>query len=357
MISSKAKPSLDLRKRSVLGIETTCDETAAAVVTADKQILSSVLASQAATHDRYGGVIPEVAARAHLDKIEDVITQAMQESQITFAELSGIAVTAGPGLIGGIHVGVMVAKAIAAVHDLPFLAINHLAAHALTVRLTNDIDFPYLLLLVSGGHTQLLICEGPQKFRLLGSTIDDAVGEAFDKTARLMGLSYPGGPEIERLAANGHPQRFLLPLPLLKGHHAHSQVDFSFSGLKTAVRQTIDRLGVLNEETKADIAASFQYAVERILANRCQNALTLCQRQNIPITGLVIAGGVAANQKIRNTLEGVAHDFSVDLFVPPVTLCTDNAVMVAWAGVEKLRLGLIDPLDFEPRPRWPLEQL
>lgn len=341
----------------VLGIETTCDETAAAVVTSDKKILASVLSSQIPIHHEYGGVVPEIAARAHLEKIETVITQTMEQSGHGYADLDGIAVTAGPGLIGGVHVGVMTAKAMAAVHDTPFLAVNHLVAHALTVRLTHTVDFPYLLLLVSGGHTQLLICQGIDHFQLLGSTLDDALGETFDKTARLLNLAYPGGPKIEVLARTGNSQRFKFPQPLVKNNTQHSRFDFSFSGLKTAVRQTVQSCGNRDATFDHDIAASFQYTIEQILTDRCRHALDYCRSHNLAITTLVIAGGVAANQAIKQALIKVAKDFSIEVIAPPINLCTDNAIMVAWAGIEKLQCRQVDTLDFEPRPRWPLHQL
>ena len=337
----------------ILGIETTCDETAAAIVDANRRIRASVLSSQIDIHHAHGGVVPEVAARAHLDKIETVITQTMTQSHLAFKDIDGIAVTAGPGLIGGVHVGVMTAKAIAAVHNIPFLAINHLAAHALTVRLTDNVSFPYLLLLVSGGHTQLLICQDVDSFQLLGSTLDDAVGETFDKTARLLNLAYPGGPKIEALACLGNPHRFKFPMPLIKNNKQHSRFDFSFSGLKTAVRQTIQNCAI-DSTFNEDIAASFQHTVEMILADRCRHGLKYCQTNDINISSLVIAGGVAANQAIKNTLVGVAAEFAKPVVAPPINLCTDNAIMVAWAGIEKLQRGLIDTLEFEPRPRWPL---
>jgi len=280
-----------------------------------------------------------------------MIKQALQEADLTFDQLDGVAATGGPGLIGGVIVGVMTAKAIAATHDLPFLAVNHLAGHALTVRLTDGIEFPYLLLLVSGGHCQLLIVKGIEDFELLGTTIDDAVGEAFDKTAKLLGLPYPGGPEIEKWACKGDETRFDFPRPLLKIR----KDNFSFSGLKTAVRMTIQKFECLSDQDKADICASFQAAVGDVLVDRCQNALLHCRDKSADIHNLVVAGGVAANQYLRERLKQVAENNGVRLVAPPVGLCTDNAAMIAWAGLEKLRLGLTDGFDFKPRPRWPLD--
>lgn len=343
----------------ILGIETSCDETAVAVVTDAREIKSNIVRSQLEEHETYGGVVPEVASRAHLDCLDGLIQQAMCEAGVTFADLDGIAVTGGPGLIGGVMVGVMMAKSIALVHDLPFLAVNHLAGHALTVRLTDDVPFPYLLLLVSGGHCQLLVVEGVDRFKLLGSTIDDAVGEAFDKTGRLLGFSYPAGPAIEKCAKQGDAKAFALPRPLMVGRAAKqaSPYAFSFSGLKTAVRQTIEEIKPLTDQKIADVCASFQLAVGDILSNRTDNALQWC-RGNVPeVNSLVVAGGVAANQYLRGRLQEVVQHHNVAFHAPPVALCTDNGAMIAWAGLEKLQNSKVDSLDFAPRPRWPLEEL
>ncbi len=341
----------------VLGIETSCDETAVAVVEAPADggllanspggtILANVVYSQLAEHRRFGGVVPEIAARAHLERIDGLVMDALAEAQLGLADLDGIAATGGPGLIGGVLVGVMTAKALAFAHDKPFLAINHLEGHALSVRLTAEVAFPYLLLLVSGGHCQLLTVRGPGDFTRLGTTIDDAVGECFDKTAKLLGLGFPGGPAVERAAVGGDPQRFALPRPMWR----KPGCDFSFSGLKTAVRQTVEKLPAEGAQAVADLCASFQRTVGDVLADRCANALSLA-----PSPTLVVAGGVAANVYLRGRLETLAATHGARLVAPPVRLCTDNGAMIAWAGIERLRLGKTDALDFRPRPRWPLD--
>ena len=337
----------------VLGIETSCDETAAAVVASDRRILSDLVLSQLEEHRPYGGVVPEVAARAHLQHLDGLIARAMREAGVGWRELSGVAATGGPGLIGGVIVGVMTAKAIAAVHDLPFLAVNHLEGHALSARLVDASEFPYLLLLVSGGHCQLLIVEGVARYRRLGTTMDDALGEAFDKVAKMLGLGYPGGPAVERAARTGDPRRFALPRPMLGRPGCH----FSFSGLKTAVKQTVDRLGTEahEQQTIADLCASFQAAAAETLVDRSRNALAEFRRLHPEGSTLVIAGGVAANAYLRARLERLAEAEGARLVAPPQRLCTDNAAMIAWAGIERLRLGLTDGLDFAPRPRWPLD--
>jgi N6-L-threonylcarbamoyladenine synthase len=335
----------------VLGIETSCDETAVAVVDGERRIRAERVLSQLAEHRPYGGVVPEIAARSHLDHLDGLIAETMAEAGLDFPALAGVAATGGPGLIGGVIVGVMTGKAIAAVHGLPFVAVNHLEGHALTARLTDDVAFPYQLLLVSGGHCQLLVVEGVGRYRRLGTTLDDAAGEAFDKTAKLLGLDYPGGPALEQCAAAGDPSRFDLPRPML----GRPGLDFSFSGLKTAVRQLVDRIGELDPPTRADIAAAFQARVVESLADRTHRALKHCRQKDIPLTALVIAGGVAANMTIRATLTAVAMEGGLPLVAPPPRLCTDNAAMIAWAGVERLRLGLGDGFDFAPRPRWPLD--
>jgi N6-L-threonylcarbamoyladenine synthase len=336
----------------VLGIETSCDETAVAIVEAAAKegpggrILANVVYSQLGEHRRFGGVVPEIAARAHLERLDGLVTEALAEAGLGLADLDGIAATGGPGLIGGVMVGVMTAKALAFAHDKPFLAVNHLEGHALSVRLTENVAFPYLLLLVSGGHCQLLTVRGPGDFTRLGTTIDDAVGECFDKTAKLLGLGFPGGPAVERAAAQGDPQSFALPRPMWR----KPGCDFSFSGLKTAVRQTVDKLPAGDGKSIADLCASFQRTVGDVLADRCANALKMA-----PSPILVVAGGVAANLYLRSRLEAVAAVHGARLVAPPVRLCTDNGAMIAWAGIELLRLGKVDGLDFRPRPRWPLD--
>ena len=420
----------------VLGIETSCDETAAAVVAADGTILSNVVLSQLDDHRPYGGVVPEIAARAHIHHLTGLIDEAMADAGCAFDDLAGVAATSGPGLIGGVMVGLMSAKAIASVHNKPFLAINHLEAHALTARLTEDIAFPYLLLLVSGGHCQLLVVHGVGQYQRLGTTIDDAVGEAYDKTAKLLDLGYPGGPIVEATARDGDPDRFDLPRPLLKRPDCH----FSFSGLKTAISRTVEQLGRQpSQGDKADLCASFQAAVGDVLCTKTARAADIYldiwreekaeamsleadpkqkgagvlsleadpqkkgagasslkadpQKKGAglgqpgfvgedrplhpgrdasdagegdPASGmrdgsgrdypsLVIAGGVAANQYLRARLGEICAQKGLTLNCPPVALCTDNAAMVAWAGVERLALGLTDPLDTPARARWPLD--
>ncbi len=336
----------------VMGIETSCDETAVAIVEAPAgtepvgRILANVVYSQLTEHRRFGGVVPEIAARAHLERLDGLLADALSEAKLGLADLDGIAATGGPGLIGGVMVGVMTAKAIAFAHDKPFLAVNHLEGHALSVRLTEDVAFPYLLLLVSGGHCQLLTVEGPGRFKRLGTTIDDAVGECFDKTAKLLGLGFPGGPAVERAAHGGDAGRFPLPRPMWR----KPGCDFSFSGLKTAIRQTAEKLAANDRQAIADLCASFQRTVGDVLVDRCANALALA-----PAPTLVVAGGVAANAYLRGRLEALAASRGVRLVAPPVKLCTDNGAMIAWAGLERLRLGMIDSLDFRPRPRWPLD--
>jgi N6-L-threonylcarbamoyladenine synthase len=332
----------------VLGIETSCDETAVAVVGDDRRIRAERLLSQVDAHRPYGGIVPEVAARAHLDVLEDLIAGTMGDAGLSFKELDGVAATAGPGLIGGLIVGVMTAKAIAAVHDKPFLAVNHLEGHALTARLTDTVEFPYLLLLVSGGHCQLLIVKGVGHYQRLGTTLDDAIGEAFDKVAKVLGLGYPGGPAVEHAARAGDAERFALPRPMKGRPDCH----FSFSGLKTALVHAVDALpaGPLAEADIADLCASFQAAAGDSLVDRTRQAL----RQSHADT-LVVAGGVAANGYLRERLARLASAEGVRLIAPPQRLCTDNGAMIAWAGVERLRQGFSDPLDFAPRPRWPLD--
>jgi N6-L-threonylcarbamoyladenine synthase len=334
----------------VLGIETSCDETAVAIVEADAgdrpvgRLLANVVYSQLTEHRRFGGVVPEIAARAHLERIDGLVDQALAESRLALGDLDGIAATGGPGLIGGVMVGVMTAKAIAFAHDKPFLAINHLEGHALSARLTEEVEFPYLLLLVSGGHCQLLTVRGPGEFTRLGTTIDDAVGECFDKTAKLLGLGFPGGPAVERAAQGGDTNRFKLPRPMWR----KPGCDFSFSGLKTAVRQVAESLPKDDRQAIADLCASFQRTVGDVLVDRCGNALA-----RAPSDTLVVAGGVAANTYLRSRLE----ELGVRLVAPPIRFCTDNGAMIAWAGIERLRRGMVDALDFAPRPRWPLDAL
>ena len=339
----------------VLGIETSCDETAAALVTGERRILADEVLSQEDRHRPFGGIVPEVAARAHLEHVDRLIEKALAEAGIGLKDLDAVAATAGPGLIGGVLVGAITGKAIAAALGRPFIAVNHLEGHALTARLTDGLDFPYLLLLVSGGHCQLLAVEGVGRYRRLGTTVDDALGEAFDKTAKLLGLGYPGGPVVEKAAKSGDAKRFPLPRPML----GRAGCDFSFSGLKTKVRQTVEALpdGKPTRKDAADIAAAFQRAVEDVLADRAGNAIDVFRKSHPGNGTLVVAGGVAANAAIRARLEGLAREKGFRFLAPPARLCTDNGAMIAWAGVERLRLGLTDGLDFKARPRWPLDPL
>ena len=340
---------------TLLGIESSCDDTAAAVVRLipgqTPQILSSEVLGQTNLHAAFGGVVPEIAARAHAERLDGVVEQALSTAGLTLEALDGIAVTAGPGLIGGVLSGVMLARGLAAARGLPLMAVNHLAGHALTPRLTDGIAFPYLMLLVSGGHCQFLLVEGVDRFRRLGGTIDDAPGEAFDKTAKLLGLPQPGGPAVEVEAALGDPRRFGFPRPLLD----RDGCDLSFSGLKTALLRARDTLiaaqGGLTVQDRRDLCAGFQAAVAEVLAIKTGRALNLAG----PVTALAVAGGVAANKAIRAMLETVSARHSTPFLAPPLRLCTDNAAMIAWAGIERLRAGIAPSADFAARPRWPLD--
>jgi len=338
---------------TILGIETSCDETAAAVVRGSipgpGEILSNIVFSQTDAHAPYGGVVPEIASRAHLEILDDTIQRALDEAKIGIAGLDGIAATAGPGLIGGVMVGLTTAKALALGARKPLLAVNHLMGHALTARLTHGVGFPYLLLLVSGGHCQLLGVGGAEDIRLYGTTIDDAVGEAFDKTAKILGLPYPGGPAVEQAAKNGNPRAYDLPRPLLN-RRDESRADFSFSGLKTAIRQLArDRISV------EDASASFQAAVIDILRDRSRLAMKMFRRDFPGANTFVVAGGVAANQAIRTALARLCKEEGFVTRIPPPRLCTDNAAMIAWAGVERLTENARgSALSVSPRARWPL---
>jgi N6-L-threonylcarbamoyladenine synthase len=345
----------DERAILVLGIETTCDETAAAVVErgADGagRILSNVVRSQTEEHAPFGGVVPEIAARAHVEALDGIVAQAMKQAGLGFAQLSGVAAAAGPGLIGGVIVGLTTAKAIAMVHDTPLIAVNHLEAHALTPRLTCALAFPYCLFLASGGHTQIVAVLGVGNYVRLGTTLDDAMGEAFDKVAKMLGLPYPGGPQVERVAAGGDAKRFALPRPML----GRDDANFSLSGLKTAVRNEASRLTPLEPQDIADLCAGFQAAVLESTADRLSVGLKLFRERFGPPRALVAAGGVAANQAIRGALQSVAADAETTLLIPPPALCTDNGAMIAWAGAERLALGLTDAMDAAPRARWLLD--
>ncbi|MFN3674192.1 MAG: tRNA (adenosine(37)-N6)-threonylcarbamoyltransferase complex transferase subunit TsaD [Bosea sp. (in: a-proteobacteria)] len=341
----------------VLGIETTCDETAAAVVelapSGEVKILSNEVLSQIAAHAAYGGVVPEIAARAHVDAIDRIVARALEGAGVKATELDGIAAAAGPGLVGGVMVGLTTAKAIALVTGKPFVAVNHLEAHALTARLTDNLAFPYLLLLVSGGHTQLLAVRGVGDYLKLGGTIDDAVGEAFDKIAKMLGLPYPGGPSVEREAEKGDPERFDFPRPM----SGRPTPDFSLSGLKTAVRLVAERIAPLSDRDVADLCASFQAAVVDVLVDRTRAGLRVCRSFGVTPTALVVAGGVSANQAVRRGLARLATEAGLPMVAPPLALCGDNGAMIAWAGLERLRLGLVDDMSALARPRWPLDEL
>ena len=334
----------------VLGIETSCDETAAAVVSSEREILSESIYSQIKTHEKYLGVVPELAARSHIDHCSAVVKDAINKANLSISQVDVIAATAGPGLLGGLLVGLTTAKAISLAAKKPFIAINHLDGHALTPRLSHSLEFPYLLLLISGGHSMFLAVEGPGKYKLLGQSIDDALGEAFDKTGRLLGLGYPGGPAIEKIAVNGDPFRFRLPHPL-KGR---DNCDFSFSGLKTAVRQTAEKLSPLTLKDREDIAASFQYTICKIIEERLKNAIQEYIEYYPNDRRLAASGGVASNNMIRKTLLNLAEKNSFDLFIPESKLCTDNGAMIAWAGVEHSLLGHKSDYSFDVRARWPL---
>jgi N6-L-threonylcarbamoyladenine synthase len=339
----------------ILGIETTCDETAAAVVglgfDGRGEILSNEVLSQIAEHAAYGGVVPEIAARAHVEVIDRLIARALKNAGCAMGSIDGIAAAAGPGLIGGVLVGLTTAKAMALVTRKPLMAVNHLEAHALTARLTDGIGFPYLLLLASGGHTQLVAVKGVGEYVRIGTTIDDAIGEAFDKVAKMLGLPYPGGPHLEREAARGNPERFSLPRPML----GRPEPDFSLSGLKTAVRLEAERIAPLAASDVSDLCAGFQAAIVDVVVDRTRVALRRFREIAGHPTALVVAGGVAANQGMRQGLQRLAVETGLKLVAPPASLCGDNGAMIAWAGLERLRLGMIDDITAPARARWPLD--
>ncbi len=342
----------------VLGIETSCDETAAAVVAWEggrARILADLVLSQTDAHAAFGGVVPEIAARAHVEALDGLVEAALRRAGVRLDDIDAVAATAGPGLIGGLLVGLMTAKAIAAAAGKPLLAINHLEGHALTARLTDGLAFPYLLLLVSGGHTQIVLVRGVDDYERWATTVDDALGEAFDKTAKLIGLPFPGGPNLERAAQWGDPRRFALPRPLL----GDPRPDFSFSGLKTAVRQAAAGLAPLTDEDRADLAASFQAAILATLEDRVGRSLARFRAAFPDLHGptLVVAGGVAANRAVRHMLEALSRAAGFAFLAPPARLCTDNAAMIAWAAIERLRSGLVpaDAMALAPRSRWPLD--
>ena len=325
---------------NILGIETSCDETAAAIVNSDGKVLANIIHSQT-EHAPYGGVVPELASRSHIKFLDGIIKKALQEANMNWGDIDGIAATSGPGLIGGVIVGVMEAKAIASALQKPFIAVNHLEGHALTVRLTDAVEFPYLMLLASGGHCQILNVKGLGKYELLGQTIDDAIGESFDKLAKMLDLGMPGGPKVEALATNGNDESFELPHPLTN----REGCDFSLSGLKTAVKKVVD----LNKFSKEDICATFQKTVGEIIDNRLQNAFEIVTPKQ-----LVVAGGVAANKYLRANIQNLCDENNIKFIAPPIGLCTDNAAMIAWVGIEKMLAGQTDSLDFKPVARWAL---
>ena len=339
----------------VLGIETTCDETAAAIVQrkpdGTAEILSNEVMSQIRQHAAYGGVVPEIAARAHVDVLDRLIERAVAKAGMKMPEIDAIAAAAGPGLIGGVIVGLTAGKAMALALRKPFIAVNHLEAHALTPRLTDTIAFPYLLLLVSGGHTQLVAVKGVGDYMRLGATVDDAVGEAFDKIAKMLGLPYPGGPLVERHAAEGDPERFAFPRPMA----GRPKPDFSLSGLKTAVRLESEKIAPLTATDINDLCASFQAAVVDTIIDRIRVATRLFRERVGPCETIVAAGGVASNDAIRRAMARYCGEAGVRLVIPPPNLCTDNGAMIAWAGIERLQLGLTDDMTFPARPRWPLD--
>jgi N6-L-threonylcarbamoyladenine synthase len=342
----------------ILGIETSCDETAAAVVerAADgvPTVRSDVVLSQLEEHSAYGGVVPEIAARAHVEALDTLIEEALKRANVSLSDIDAIAATSGPGLIGGLLVGLMTGKAIAKASGKPLYAVNHLEGHALTARLTDGLSFPYLMLLVSGGHTQLILVRGVGDYERWGTTIDDALGEAFDKTAKLLSLPYPGGPAVEKAAKSGNPERFKFPRPLV----GEAKLNFSFSGLKTAVRQAATEIAPLSDQDVADICASFQNAVSRTLKDRLGRGLERFKTlfPDVAQPALVVAGGVAANLEVRGTLQALCDKNRFRFVAPPLHLCTDNAVMIAWAGLERMATGVLpDELDVQPRSRWPLD--
>jgi N6-L-threonylcarbamoyladenine synthase len=337
-----------------LGIETSCDETAASVVRQDRdgniKILSNVISSQVNEHLKFGGVVPENAARSHAEKIDIIIKKAMEDSKCEFTELDGVAATAGPGLLVCLMVGLSAGKSIAGILKKPFLAINHLEGHALTPRIFNKVEFPYLLLLVSGGHTQFLIVDGIGKYKRIGTTIDDALGETFDKTAKMIGLEFPGGPKIENLAENGDENAYVLPRPILN----HPGCNLSFAGLKTAILQLSSK--IKSEKDKENLAASFQKTINEILNVKCKSAMNeFSSTHKKSKKVFVISGGVAANKSIRNNLDQLSKEMGFENFFPPIELCSDNAAMIAWAGIERFKNGIEDNLDVLAKPRWPLD--
>ena len=342
----------------VLGIESSCDETAAAIVNEKKEILGEALLSQE-EHKAFGGVVPEIAARSHLEHIDNILEQCFAKTNLSLKDVDAIAAASGPGLIGGVIVGVMTAKALSIALNKPFIAVNHLEGHALAARITNNVTFPYLLLLVSGGHCQILVVKDVNEYERLGTTIDDAAGEAFDKVAKMLGLGYPGGPAVEKMAATGDEKRFSLPRPLI----GTSDCNLSFSGLKTAVRKIVETYSPDGNLTHAeipardvaDICACFQYTATDCLCRKLSKAISYFKQKYPQGKNLVVSGGVASNTYLRSKLQKLADDNELIFAAPPIRFCTDNGVMIAWAGLERYRKGYTNPLDFKPRPRWPLD--
>lgn len=343
----------------VLGIESSCDDTGASVVNDKKEILGEALQSQE-EHKQYGGVVPEIAARAHLEHVDEIVSACLQRAKISLNDVDAIAASSGPGLIGGVVVGVMTAKALALALNKPFIAVNHLEGHALCARIAHDVEFPYLLLLTSGGHCQILVVKNVGEYERLGTTIDDAAGEAFDKVAKMLRLGYPGGPMIEKLAAMGNDSRFTLPRPLMNS----GDCNLSFSGLKTAVRKIIESYApdgivehaILPKQDVNDICACFQMTATDCLVRKLEKAITYFKKQYPNGKHIVVSGGVASNTYLRGKLKELSTKYGLEFAAPPIKFCTDNGVMVAWAGLERFRLGYTSSLDFKPRPRWPLDE-
>lgn len=344
----------------VLGIESSCDETAAAIVNDKKEILGQCLLTQLNEHKPFGGVVPEIAARSHLEHIDEIIEQTFKDAKIKPQDIDAVAAASGPGLIGGVVVGVMAAKALSLALNKPFVAVNHLEGHALAARLTGNVQYPYLLLLTSGGHCQILIVKDVGEYERLGTTIDDAAGEAFDKVAKMLGLGYPGGPIIEKMAAVGNSQRFVLPKPLFNS----GDCNLSFSGLKTAVRKIIESYSpdgiiehaIIPEQDVADICAGFQLTVTNCLCQKLDKAIAIFKQRYPQGKDIVVSGGVASNTFLRNRLDLLAQAKNLEFSAPPIKYCTDNGVMIAWAGLERVQKGYTNNLDFKPRPRWPLDE-